>query len=280
MKAKYIDIHAHLNFEDYDNDRDLVINNAREAGVMIINVGTDLETSKKAVEIAHKYPDCCRAIIGLHPIYAGNCVVDGQVSFNYESFKALAIDKMVVGIGECGLDYFHKGGSTSEVVGEPTGSIEPIDFKEVQKEVFKQQIKLALEVDKPLMIHARDSYTDILTIFNDFLMLDNVKLRGNMHFFAGTVDEAKQFIDRGFTMSFTGVITFAKQYRELIEFLPLNMIMSETDCPYVTPVPFRGTRNEPKHIPLIVAKMAEIKGISTQMMAENIMNNANRIFRI
>jgi TatD DNase family protein len=261
MNFKYIDIHAHLNFEEYDLDRDKVIADACDAGVMIINVGTNLETSRRAVEIANKYPDCCRAIVGLHPIYVND------EKFDYESFKKLASDQMVVGIGECGLDYFH--------IKEPKD-----EYIKLQKAVFRQQIDLSIELKKPLMIHARDSYSDILSIFDDYLMLPGVELRGNSHFFAGSLEEAKGFLDRGFTMSFTGVVTFAKQYKELVEYVPLDMIMSETDCPYVTPVPFRGTRNEPKHIPLIVAKMAEIKGISTDLMAENIMRNANRLFGI
>ncbi len=259
MQYKYIDIHAHVNFPEYDADREKVIQAANDTGVLMINVGTDLETSRAVVEIANKYPNCY-AIVGLHPTHTGG-------EFDYESFKKLASDPRVVGIGECGLDYFRADKGDEKIVG-------------TQKNVFRRQIELAIELGKPLMIHARDSYGEILTILDEYLMSPGVRLRGNVHFFAGSVEEAKAFVDRGFTLSFTGVITFAKQYKELIEFVPLEMIMSETDCPFVTPVPFRGQRNEPKYVTHVVEKMAEIKGISVDSMAEHIMRNAKRVFAV
>jgi TatD DNase family protein len=254
MKYKYIDAHAHVNFPEYEKDREEVILEAEKKGIIIVNVGTDLETSKAVVALSEKYENCY-AIIGLHPTH--------NEKFNYEEFKKLAGNPKVVAIGECGLDFFR----------------EPFN-KEKQEKVFKQQIDLALEVGKPLMIHARNSYKEILTILDNYLMSDGLKLRGNVHFFAGTVEEGAEFIKRGFTLSYTGVITFAKEYKDLVTATPNESILSETDCPFVTPVPYRGQRNSPLNIPLIVAKMAEIKGIPEESMSSTIRENFSRLFNI
>jgi len=256
MKYKYIDIHAHVNFSEYDTDREAVIKDADQKGIIIINVGTDLETSNQVVALAEKYPNCY-AIVGMHPTTAN------ETDFDYEAFKKLAMHEKVVGIGECGLDYFR----------------EPFS-KERQIAVFNDEIRLAIECKKPLMIHARNSYTDILTVLDQYLIRTDVELRGNVHFFAGSVMEAEEFIKRGFSVSYTGVVTFAKQYESLVVATPHDSIMSETDCPFVTPVPLRGQRNTPSNIPLIVAKMAEIKGLSEEALATAIRENAQRMFGI
>ncbi len=254
VKYKYIDAHAHVNFPDYEKDRDVLIKECEEKGIMIVNVGIDLETSHQVVALAEKYENCY-AIVGLHPTH--------DEEFNYEEFKKLALNEKVVGIGECGLDFFR----------------EPFS-KEKQEVVFRKQIDLALEVGKPLMIHARNSYKEILTILDEYLMSPEVKLRGNVHFFAGTIEEGAEFIKRGFTLSFTGVVTFAKEYEKLVEATSGSSILSETDCPFVTPVPNRGQRNSPLNIPLIVAKMAEFKGISEELMADSIRENFSKLFNI
>lgn len=253
-KYKYIDAHAHVNFPEYEKDRKGIIKECEEKGILIVNVGTDLETSKQVVLLAEKYENRY-AIVGLHPTH--------DEEFDYEEFKELAVNPKVVAIGECGLDFFRK----------------PFN-KEKQEKVFKQQIDLAIEVGKPLMIHARNSYKEILTILDDYLMSGGGKLRGNVHFFAGTVEEAGEFMKRGFTLSFTGVITFAKEYERLVASAPATSILSETDCPFVTPAPHRGQRNSPLNIPLIVAKMAEIKGVSEESMAEAIRQNATSQFGV
>ena len=265
---KYIDAHAHLNFKEYDNDREAIILEADEKGIVIVNVGTDLETSKQVVALAEKYPNCY-AIVGQHPNHDNSTVESGDGSvvdhdgFNYSEFKKLAENPRVVAIGECGLDYFR----------------EPYS-KEKQEQVFREHIKLAIEVGKPLMIHARNSYGDILKILEEYLSSGNVKLRGNVHFFAGTVDEAQDFLKMGFTLSFTGVITFADQYNEVIRMVPEGQILSETDCPFVSPAPFRGQRNSPLNIPVIVDKMAEIRGVSPDTMASILKSNAETFFGV
>ncbi len=279
MNFKYIDIHSHTNFKAFDEDRDEVIKRALDAGVMVINVGTQIDTSRKAVEMAHQY-DGVYAIIGLHPIHTGASYHDtkelgeegkaftsrGEV-FDYEAYKELLKDPKVVAIGECGLDYYR---CTEETIAK-------------QKEAFIMQIELANEFNKPLMLHirnnpednSRNAYADALAILKEY-----AKVKGDVHFFAGTLVDAKAFNDFGFTLSFTGVVTFTHDYDEVVRQTPLDMIMSETDSPYITPVPYRGKRNEPVYVIEVVKKIAEIKGLSEAEVAEALMANAKRVFDI
>ncbi len=284
MQPKYIDIHSHVNFKAFDEDRDEVIKRALENDTWVINVGTQINTSKQAVEIANKYEKGVYAIIGLHPIHTGASYHDekelgvggkeftsrGEI-FNKEFYRELLKDKKankkIVGIGECGLDYYR---CTEESILK-------------QKEIFLMQIELANEFNLPLMLHIRPStmlgasnaYVDALE-----LLKAHAKVKGNVHFFAGTPEEAKSFIDFGFTLSFTGVITFTEDYNEIIKSTPLNMIMSETDSPYVTPVPYRGKRNEPSYVKEIVKKITQIKNLSEEAVAKAIIENARRVFGI
>ncbi len=201
------------------------------------------------------------ASIGLHPIYVG------REEFKESIFIDLLQNPKVVAIGECGLDFYHLSGDVELL-------------KEKQKEVFEKQIELAIKFDKPLMIHCRDAYPDVLKILNEYKKIAGDKLRGNIHFFAGTKDEARQFLELGFTLSFTGVITFAPQYRELVEFVPIDKIHAETDCPYVAPVPNRGKRNEPVFVIETVKKIAEMKGVSEEVLAKQLLLNAKKLFNL
>jgi TatD DNase family protein len=263
---RYIDIHAHVNFPAFDADREAVIARAREAGVAMINVGTGRETSQEAVALTKAYEDMY-AIVGLHPVHTASQEADlDEVTtpglhqaeeFDYEWYKKLASDPKVVGIGECGLDYFRLDENT----------------KAQQVPIFERQIALANEVGKPLMLHIRNAYDDALAVLRR-----EAKVLGNVHFFAGTWEEGKQFLDLGFTLSFTGVVTFAAQYEELVRNTPLDMIQAETDCPYVAPVPFRGRRNEPAYVVEIVRKIAQIKGLPEEEVAQALVANARRVF--
>ncbi len=165
----------------------------------------------------------------------------------------------VIGIGECGLDYFH-------------GKEEA---KEKQKELFENQIELAMESGKPLMLHIRDAYEDAIEILNKY---DGV--RGNVHFFAGSKGMAQQFLDLGFTLSFTGVITFAKEYEDLIKSIPLDRILSETDCPFVAPALYRGKRNEPSYVIEVVKKISEIKDLSFEEVSSQLLQNSKNLWGI
>jgi TatD DNase family protein len=279
MQPKYIDIHCHLNFTAFDADRDAVISRALDNDTWIINVGTQLDTSKKAIELAHQYKEGVYAIIGLHPIHTSASYHDKQelgdegkefVSrgeiFDKNIYRELLKDEKVVGIGECGLDYYHSG---KELIAK-------------QKEVFIEQIELANETGKPLMLHIRDAYADALELLKKY-----AKVKGVVHFFTGTSEEAKSFLDFGFLISFSGAITFppkkdgtGSHYAEVIKNIPLNMILTDTDSPYVAPVPYRGKRNEPVYVAEIVKKIAEIKNMPEDEVAKAIVANAKRIFEI
>ena len=272
MPPKFFDIHTHAHFAAFDEDRYAVMLRAREAGIAMINVGTDQGTSLAAILLAEKY-DNAYATVGLHPIHTDKETYhdknersasthetskDGEV-FDEVYYRTFASHKKVVAIGECGLDYFRLNEDT----------------KQKQIEAFEAQIAFANELGKPLMLHIRNAYKDAYGVLKK-----NAVVKGNVHFFAGTWDEAKLFLDLGFTLSFTGVITFARQYDEVIKNMPLDMLMSETDAPYVAPVPYRGKRNEPIYVIEVVKKIAEIRGESYEKVRETLAGNAVRFFRI
>jgi len=284
---KYIDIHSHTNFTAFDADRDEVIRRALENDTWVINVGTQIDTSLKAVEIANMYEEGVYAIVGLHPIHTGASYHDEKElgeggkeftsrgeKFDKEAYRELLKDPRVVGIGECGLDYYR---CTEDSILK-------------QKEDFIAQIELANEFNKPLMLHIRNNEkTELVSgspgahnAYEDALELlkKHAQVKGDVHFFAGTVKHAKAFVDFGFTLSFTGVITFTTDYDEVIKNTPLDMIMSETDSPYVTPAPYRGKRNEPVYVREVVKKIAKVKDMSEDEVAKAILINARRVFKI
>lgn len=286
MNPDYIDTHAHINFAIYDADRDKVLERIKETNTWVINVGTQADTSKLAVELAEQHEGLF-AIIGLHPIHADKSYHDeqeigpnhadatGKAGFTSRGevfdpafYRELAQSPKVVGIGECGLDYYRT---------EP-------ESLEKQRVAFHAQIELALELDLPLMLHIRpsagsyDAYHDVLEILKPYKEKYGDKLHGNAHFFAGDTAIARQFIDLGFTVSFTGVITFAPEYAEVIKNIPLEHIMSETDCPYVTPTPHRGTRNEPVYVSEVVKKIAEIKEMDLEIVKKQLFENAAKMY--
>ena len=193
--------------------------------------------------------------------------------FDEVEFEKLISHPKVVGIGECGIDIFR-------LPPELDNTEDRTKLIALQEEVFRKQIRLAVKYDKPIMIHARESYTKILEILDDEFKIHGPKLRGNAHFFAGSTEEAQAFLDRGFTVSFTGVITFAKQYEELVASVPLDRMLSETDCPFVAPVPHRGQRNEPLYVKEVVKTIARIKGLDESEVRDVLFQNAVRQFNL
>lgn len=253
MSPKYFDIHSHLNFPDYWNDFDKVIKRLKETETHTIVVGTDFESSKRAVELADKHEEIY-ACVGIHPV---DNPLEKFVITNYE---LLINNPKVVAVGECGLDFYHAKKNE--------------DY-ERQKKLFVEQIDFALAHDKPIMIHARNAYEEILEILESLHRGSKAStLRGNVHFFAGDTDTAKRFFDIGFTVSFTGVITFTGDYDEVIRYAPIDMIMSETDSPYVSPVPHRGKRNEPSYVGEVAKRIAEIRGEDEDAVRIALVNNA------
>ena len=270
----YIDIHTHLNFPQFDEDlstglvgREAVIARLCEQNIGAINVGVDTQTSRFAVELATNN-DNLWAIVGHHPAYVDD---DSQAGgFEEATYRELLSHPRVVGVGECGFDYFRTE-KTPEHLAK-------------QEKLFRAQIELAIEFDKPLMLHIRptrntyDAYDDALIVLAEYKKQAGDRLRGDAHFFAGTLEHAQRFIELGFYISFTGVITFAREYDDLIQALPLDRIMCETDAPYVTPTPYRGQRNSPEYVGEVYKKMDELR--AEPNVREQILENVRRLWGI
>lgn len=258
------DSHSHLRFYQFDNDREEIIKKLRDFDIKIINVGTDLEESEKAVELSKKYPDFMWASVGLHP------TDNSKEKFNIDKYKELAKDKKVVAIGECGIDYYRITNQESRIW---------------QKEIFVKQIELAKELNKPLILHCRpsagnqDAYDDAVEILK-FKNLHISSGNGVAHFFAGSKETAKKFLDLGFYISFAGPITFAPEYREAVQFVPIDRILIETDAPFAAPVPHRGRRNEPAYVEFVARQVAEWKRLSFEEVAQHTVENTKKLFQI
>lgn len=291
--AHYFDSHTHTHFAAFKDDWRETIEKALKNNVWMINVGTQKDTSARAVEVANLYKEGVYASVGLHPIHTEKSYHDKQElgitnnesgkegefvsrgeEFDFGYYKKLAENPKVVAIGECGLDYFRLGEET----------------KERQRDAFLRQIELAKEVKKPLMIHCRNAFDDLIKILNSKFQILNSP-PGVIHFFTGGVEDAKKLLDLGFSFTFGGAITYpskarlpaetsakAGDYDEAIKIIPLGRILSETDAPYVAPAPYRGKRNEPAYVVEVVKKLAELKNLSEQETADAIWKNANSVF--
>ncbi len=257
----YIDIHSHLNFPDYDSDREAIIQELKDNNVWTITIGTEFKTSQEAVDLALKY-DHLYAAIGLHPAHKEE---DGRpvVGFEESHYAKLLEQKKVVAIGECGLDYKIPPDQTE---------------KNRQKVEFEKQIECAVKYNLPLMIHCRDAYPDVLEILKSKQKKYGENVRGNFHFFTSPVDIARQCLDIGFTVSFTGPITFVPAYHEIVEYVPLEKMMTETDAPFAAPQPHRGRRNSPVYVKEIVKQIAEIKGLPLDTVRKQVVKNAFDLF--
>ncbi len=266
MTFKSIDIHSHLNFSQFDEDRDAIIAKMKEEGMATISVGTDKKTSKEVVDLAAQHENLF-ATIGIHPTHIEES--EGVWETFDESYYESLLSPKVVAVGECGLDYFRP----------------PVNVDK-QKELFVAQIDFAMKHDLPLMIHGRpskgtmDAYEDIIEILLASRSSHPASdaLRGNIHFFVGDIPTAKKFLDLGFTLSFDGPITFVSDYDETIAFVPEDMIMAETDAPFAAPAPHRGKRNEPSYVTHIIKRIAEIRGVEEEYLAERMLQTAKRVF--
>ncbi|OIO47872.1 MAG: hypothetical protein AUJ28_00305 [Parcubacteria group bacterium CG1_02_37_51] len=263
-----IDAHAHLDFEAFDEDREEVIKKCQDQQVKVINVGSQLATSKLAVSLAQKYEGLF-ATIGLHPIH----VYDEE--FKVEDYqKIIGTNKNIVGIGECGYDYFY--------LKEKDKSF--IEIKAKQEEVFLKHIQLAKDNSLPLMLHGRNGETQ-KTANIDIIqaLVDNDCHQGLIHCFDGTKEEADSYIQQGFYIGITGIITFtrkAEALQELVRQLPLDKMIINTDSPYLTPEPHRGKRNEPVYVEFIARQVAELKGISYDEVVKENAINCKKVFNI
>lgn len=256
---RYIDVHSHLQFSQYDVDRKDVLARMREHDVWTITVGTDCESSRKAVAFA-KESDGLYATVGLHPNSA-----EGE-QFDKGVFEEMIRDTNVVAIGECGLDYYRTDPHDERI-------------KKRQREQFEAQVAFSIAHDKPLMLHCRpsrgtmDAYEDVIAIVRGF-----PHARGNVHFFVGDTSVAKEFLELGFTISFTGVLTFTSDYDDVVRYTPQSSILTETDAPFVAPTPHRGERNEPVYVEETVAAIARIRKEETEDVRAAVVENACRVF--
>jgi len=293
-----IDTHAHLNFNGYKGDFEEVIKRTLENDVWVINVGSQYETSKKAAEIAEKYEKGVYAAVGLHPIHLAEGIFKVKMDkeetafqtkneksksirsfppslslressvFDYEKYKNLTQSKKVVAIGETGLDYYYR----------PKTKIKLEQFENKQKEVFLKHLELARELKLPVIFHCRAAHDDLIDILNTRYRILDTRLRGVVHCFTGTWEQAENYMRMGFYLGFNGII-FKLNLDEIIKKTPLGRILIETDCPYLTPSPMTG-RNEPLYVKYVAEKIAEIKKLSFEEIAKVTTENAQELFKI
>lgn len=290
MIPQYFDIHSHVAFKDYDQDLEEVLQRMRDESVWTITVGVNKATSEDAVKFGEG-KEGFFSTVGLHPNDTE------KETFSESEYKSLILNPKVVGVGECGLDYYRlqRGNERDSSLAIPKqGKVESSAYyhlngdvgaiKKRQAREFEKHIDFAIKYDKPLMIHGRpsrgtvDTYLDMLAVLESKKREVGEKLRGNIHFFVGTVDIARRFYTIGFTTSFTGVLTFAREYDDVVKFAPLEMLMTETDAPYATPNPFRGRRNEPLYVKYVVGAIASIRGIGEEVAREATVQNALKMF--
>ena len=248
------DTHAHLDDEQFDEDRESLIGILNAMGVSnVTNIGANMKSSKSSIELSEKY-DFIYAAVGVHPHYAKDMVEQDLVQL--AKWTRL---KKVVAIGEIGLDYFY-------------------DYspREVQQEWFHRQLELAEKLDMPVCIHDRDAHRDCIDI------LSNYNVKGIFHCFSGSMEMAQQVLKMGFYLAFGGPLTYknAKKTVEAAEITPMDKLLIETDCPYLSPDGHRGERNNPALVRITAQKLADIKGISLEEIAEITSNNAKKVFRI
>ena len=276
----FIDTHSHIHAEEFGSDRADILSELARLDGATIAVGTDYVESERARKVAEEYPNVYFCA-GIHPVDKRDEV------FDKEKLRAIAYHPKCVGIGECGLDYYWPSEKNWYMEAHEEGYMfrERLE-KSRQEELFREQVELSLEMNLPLMIHGRpssgtmDAYLDIIHILKEYKEKYSEKLRGNIHFFVGSVEIAKEFLELGFTMSFTGVITFSNDYDEVIRLLPIESIQAETDAPYVSPKPFRGKRNEPKHVIEVIKKIAELKKLDIVTVEKSLLENARRVWGI
>jgi len=252
----FIDSHCHLNMDKFTLDYKEVIKRAFNNNIgAIINVGADLVSSKKAIEIANEYEKGIYATVGLHPGDAKDEVLDEA------QITELANYKRVVAIGEIGLDY----------------SGENID-KDAQLKLMDRQVQIAQKLQKPIVFHCRDAYDDLISYFGSH----SSKISAVVHCYTGDWEHAQKFLELGFYLSFTGIITFTKDEEQIkvVRNTPLNRILIETDAPWLAPEPYRGKRNEPSYVIEAAKKIAEIKGISLEEVASQTTKNAIDLFKL
>lgn len=252
----YADTHSHIYFDNYKKDRNKLISNFDDDELdLVMSIGINLETSEKSIELAEKHRKIY-AVVGFHPSESAS--VNNETMDKLKNFSG---NKKVKAIGEIGLDYYR--------------NYQPV---ETQKKAFAQQLELASELKIPVVIHDRESHKDIY----DYLKAFKGKVKGIMHSFSGDYEFAKKMIDLGYYISVTGVVTFrkAETLKDVVKKVPLEVLLSETDCPFLTPEPYRGKRNQPAYVKYVVKRIAHITGVDEDFVADTLLDNAKKAFNI
>lgn len=282
-----IDSHAHLHFPAFSADGAEVLKRARDNGISLITVGTKFATSASGIEFAERH-DGVWCTIGLHPghVHDHNFVDENEEThdmptpeheFDAERYESLVGHPKVVAIGEFGLDY-------SRV---PEG-MDVEAFKNDQRNVARQQLQFATKHNKPVVIHCRGGATadvtgahdDMRALIAEEIAQGGIERRGVIHCFTGTAEDAAKYAELGFLISITGIVTFGKSVASAVKEIPLEQMMIETDCPYLSPVPLRGKRNEPANVALVAQAIADLRGVSVAEVARITTTNARQLFRI
>jgi TatD DNase family protein len=256
---RYFDSHCHLQFPQYEADLDAVLLRMRETDMGAVVVGTDLAISKAAVALAEQH-NFLWASVGLHPND------NAQEVFDEAAFRELAAHPKVVAIGECGLDYFRTGKTAQE--------------RHAQLVRFEAQVQLALETGKTLIIHCREAHEDMVPFLAAHRRDHGDKLHIIMHFFTGTEDLARRYLDVGCYLSYPGPITYTDMYDAAVRATPMDKLLIETDAPFAAPVPNRGKRNEPAYVVDVAKKIALLKGLTVEEVGELTAKNAQTVFRL
>ncbi|KKP43709.1 MAG: Mg-dependent DNase [Parcubacteria group bacterium GW2011_GWA1_33_6] len=284
-----IDTHSHLQFNAYKDDVNEVTKRTQSKNIWCINVGTNYPSSKDGILFAEKHGESFFSAIGLHPMYAGaeflkiknddneSKELVEENTFDTQKYRELAQSKKVVAIGEIGLDYYYK----------PKTATKLAEFKEKQKQIFLQQLDLAKELNLPVILHCRMAHEDILEILKSYIV-NHKSMNGVIHCFTGTIEQAKKYIDLGFSIGINGII-FKFNIDEVIKNISLSNMLLETDCPYLTPLPAVALakagpdshiRNEPIFIKHTIQKIADLKGITFEEVCNKTTQNAKRLFTL
>ncbi|MBR6414406.1 MAG: TatD family hydrolase [Oscillospiraceae bacterium] len=251
----YCDSHAHLDDRRFDADRAEIFADLERHGVgLVMNIGCDLKSSLQSVALAHEYP-FVYAAVGSHPDDAAQ-LDETRLAL----YRQLCTDERVKAIGEIGLDYHYEDPS-----------------REVQLPAFRRQLELAQDLKLPVIVHEREAHADGMEMIRQF-----PDVTGVFHCYSGSLEQAKELVKYGWYIGFTGVVTFknARKALEVAQWLPLDRILIETDCPYMAPEPHRGRRNDSRLVPLVASKLAELRGLTAEEMGEITTENAKRLFRI
>ena len=267
---KLIDTHAHLNFPDFEKDLNKVIDQAIQNGVeKIICVSSNLKDSQRAIEIAQKYPQIVFPAVGIHPQQT-DPENKKTVKVQVQELEKLAEDKRVIAIGECGLDY-----SPASPAGGPAPPTEKERTKKEQSFLFKKQIELAKKLNLPLLVHCREAFSDVLQIIKDYK-----GLKGVFHCYSAGKKGIVQVEEIDFSFGLDGNLTYDEGLQNVAQQIPLDKILLETDCPFLSPKPYRGLRNEPKNVKIMAQCLARIKGVSFEEISKITTKNAENLFKV